>query len=370
MFKLIKNVKLFSPTYMGKQDILICGKKIVKIAPNITFPDAFIIEKKNFYAIPGIIDQHVHITGGGGEGGFITRTPEVKLKDLIVGGVTTVVGLLGTDSLTQNIEGLVAKTKALRQKGITAYCLTGAYTYPSPTLTGDVGKDIAFIEEIIGVKLALSDHREAFITKEELKRLAHQVRISSMIGSKAGIITLHMGDDSKALGVVNAILKETSLPITIFRPTHVLRDNKLFNESVDFLNRGGYIDITVGSNFEKLLINLAKIDKEHLSRVTFSSDGNGSVSQYDKFGNLTKIGAQSCDGILKSMQFLISKGYSVEESIIFGTINVSKALKLNNKGSIEVGKDADILLLDNDFELDTVISLGKIMRRENEDTLN
>jgi len=364
MFKLLNNVEVYSPVYQGTKDILICGEKIVKIGTGITYLDAKIIDKKGYYAIPGIIDQHIHITGGGGEGGFSTKTKEVRLTDLINGGVTSVVGLLGTDSLTQNIERLVAKTKALRQEGITAYCLTGAYTYPSPTLTGNVSKDIAFIDEILGVKLALSCHREPFITKDELKRLAHNVRVASMIANKAGFITLHMGDGANGLEIIFDLLQETSLPITLFRPTHVTRTKKLFTDSLKFLNMGGYIDLTVGSKFDKLITSIAKINKEHYQSVTFSSDGNGSFSKYDEFGNLLKIGVQSCETVLKSIQFLIKNGYSIEESIQFSSSNVSKALKLTNKGVIEVGKDADILLLDKDFELDTVIALGKILKTD------
>jgi len=361
MFKLIKNVEIYDPIYQGRQDILICSNKIVKIARDIDFKDALIIDKVGYLAIPGIIDQHVHITGGGGEGGFHTRTPEVNLSDLIKGGVTTVIGLLGTDSITQSIESLVAKTKALKTEGVSAYCLTGAYRYPSPTLTGDVYKDIAFIDEIIGVKLALSDHREPMITKDELKKLASIVRVSSMIASKPGIITLHMGDDEKSLKLVLKVLSETSLPIKHFRPTHVNRNDVIYKDALQFLSMGGTIDITVGSSFEKLKIDLTEIDKQYLKRVTFSSDGNGSWSKYDASGALTKIGVQDCDGIIKTLRYLIENGVSIEESIMFGTSNVSDALNLTNKGYLKENKDADILLLDSNYELDTVIALGKVM---------
>ena len=80
--------------------------------------------------IPGLIDQHVHITGGGGESGFTSRVPELRFSDSVKAGVTTLVGLLGTDSRTRNVQNLLAKTKALNEEGITAYCLTGAYEIP------------------------------------------------------------------------------------------------------------------------------------------------------------------------------------------------------------------------------------------------
>ncbi|HEY8363977.1 MAG TPA: beta-aspartyl-peptidase [Haloplasmataceae bacterium] len=366
MFKLIKNVEIYNPRYIGKNDILICGEKIVKIAPNIDFPCDCIINKSGFIAIPGIIDQHIHISGGGGEGGFSTRTKEVGLSDLIKGGITTVVGLLGTDSITQSVERLLAKAKALKMEGISAYCLTGSYHYPSLTITGSVMKDIAFIEEIIGVKLALSDHREPHITSTELKKLASDVRIASMLGNKVGIITLHMGDDKKGLEMILSILKETSIPIHHFRPTHVTRCEKLFSDSLKFLSLGGYIDITVGKNYDELMTHLTCIDTSLYSHVTFSSDGNGSFSKYDKYGNIEKYGVQSCDGILKTIQYLVRKGYNLEECLPFGTSNVSSALNLTFKGYIDIGKDADILLLDDEYELDSVIAKGQILMSNKE----
>ena len=93
---------------------------------------------------------------------------------------------LGTDSFTRSVENLVAKAKGLNEEGITTYCLTGAYEYPSPTLTGRVDKDIAYINEVIGCKLAISDHRSSHVTRQELLRLATQVRLGSLIGGKPG----------------------------------------------------------------------------------------------------------------------------------------------------------------------------------------
>lgn len=364
MFKLIKNVIVYNPEFLGKQDILICNDKIVKIAENIEFIEAEILDFEGFVAIPGIIDQHIHVTGGGGEGGFHTRTPEVNLSDLLIGGVTTVVGLLGTDSLTRNVENLVAKTKALKNEGLSAYCLTGSYRYPSLTITGNVDKDITYVEEIIGVKLAISDHRESFITKSEFKKLASDVRVSSMVASKAGIITLHMGNDSRKLKMLFDIIEETSIPIGHFRPTHVNRNQELFEDALLFLEKGGTIDLTIGSSFTYLQRDLDKIKERKLAlnRVTFSSDGNGSWSNYDEFGKLLNIGVSSCDGVIKSMKYLIDSGEKIEEVIRFGTSNVAEALHLyNRKGYLKTNYDADILILDKDFNLDSVISLGKLM---------
>lgn len=369
MFKLIKHVDVYAPDYIGKKDILICGETIVDIDTRIDYPNATVIDATGLIVIPGLIDQHIHLIGGGGEAGFETRTLPVTLHQLVSCGITTVVGLLGTDALSRFVEDLLAKTKALNREGITAYCLTGAYTYPSPTITGSVAKDIAFISEIMGVKLAISDRRESFITKDELKRLASEVTVASMLASKPGIITLHLGDDPKALGMVNEVLSESQISIKRFRPTHVTRNDSLFREALNFAKKGGYIDLTVGHNDEKLFDQINKIIKQGLGeQVTFSSDGNGSWSKYDADGRVIAYGAQSCDGILKTLKALVHGGYDLAQVLPFATINVAKALGLeHHKGKIAKGYCADLVMLDDKMNIKMVMARGRILYQKGED---
>ena len=201
MLTIIENVHVYEPEDLGRNDIVVCQGKIVEVGPALApaYPKAKKVNAQGLMAVPGFIDQHVHVTGGGGEGSFKTRVPELKLTDCIRAGVTTLVGVLGTDGITRNVENLLAKTKALNEEGITAYCLTGSYEYPSITLTGDLKKDIAFIKEVLGVKVAISDHRCSHLTKEELIRLASDVRMAALISGKPGLINLHVGEESSAL---------------------------------------------------------------------------------------------------------------------------------------------------------------------------
>ncbi len=372
MFILIKKIQVYTPKNIGIKDILICNEKIIEIGDNLNylFNNLVEIDGKNKIAIPGIIDQHIHILGGGGEGGYRTRVPEVFLGDLIKAGVTTVVGLLGTDCMTRSIESLIAKTKSLKEEGISAYCLTGGYEYPSPTVTGTVKKDIGLIEEIIGVKLALSDHRSSAIQMNELERLALDARVAGMLSGKAGIVKIHMGDAKSGLDFVLEIIKKLEAPITSFRPTHVGRNKSLFNQCLEFNKLGGYIDITASDNGNiTSIINIFKILKEEncmLEKVTLSSDGNGSWSNYDKDGNLLEIGASPCDSVYKKIIELVkNKIFDLEEALSFGTYNVAKALKLENKkGTIKEEYFADILIIDENYEINTVIANGNILMKD------
>ena len=182
MIKLIKNIRVFRDGAWKPSELLIADKRIAAVDDRLDcrLPGLEILDGRGMRAIPGYIDQHVHITGGGGEGGFSNQVPPLRFSAPVKAGVTTLVGLLGTDGTTRSVESLVAKTKAFRDQGLTCFCLTGAYEYPSPTVTGSVRRDIVLIEECIGVKIAICDHRSATITREELTRLAsdaHQAGI-------------------------------------------------------------------------------------------------------------------------------------------------------------------------------------------------
>lgn len=373
---LIKNIHLYDPKDRGKRDVLIAGEKIVLIEDEVpAFSSSLtIIDGKEKYLVPGFIDNHVHITGGGGEASFKTRVPELPLSKLIEGGITTVVGLLGTDGYTRSVENLLAKAKALKEEGVSCYIHTGSYGYPSVSLTDSISKDIIFIDEVIGVKIALSDHRSSSITKEELARLASDARVAGMLSGKAGIVVLHMGDGKRGLEPIFELLDEGDIPIRTFRPTHVNRNPRLVEEALKFAQLGGLIDITCGESGELSTINTLKRAKSmgiDWENITLSSDGFGSYSDYDDLGRLIRIGVASVSTLYDEFKSLVlEKEFSLEESLELVTSNVAKALSLYpEKGTIQIGSCADLLILDPDLELNTVIARGRTMMREGKITV-
>ena len=376
---LIKNVDVYTPKYIGQKDVLIAGGQIEYIENEIEIPTSTTVEDTCFPCeiidatglklVPGLIDQHVHLAGGGGEGGFKTRAPEVKLSELIKGGITTVVGLLGTDGVTRSLENLYAKTMALNEEGITAYMLTGAYDYPSPTLTGEVDRDIVLIEKVLGVKLAISDHRAPNVTLDQLIQLASKTRVAGMLSGKPGMVTLHMGDAKSGLQPVFDALENSAIPTTIFRPTHVNRNPHLLEEAYAYAKMGGYIDLTCGITGQNRPADcIMEVKKRGIptDHITISSDGQGSWSRYNQQGRLVEIGVSSVESIYKEFKSMVQEhDMKIEEALPFVTSNVAQALGLQEKkGCIKEGADADVILLNAELEVDTVIAKGKILMQD------
>lgn len=378
MIKLIKAAKVYSPDYIGERDILIVGDKIGAIEENISLDNVTAIEVevisgKGKIVAPGFIDSHVHILGGGGEGGYKTRTPEINLSDIISGGVTTVVGCLGTDGVTRSMEALLAKARALDEEGITTFIYSGSYRIPITTLTGDPMKDIIIVDKIIGVgEIAISDHRSSQPTLESLKKLAADVRVGGILSGKAGIVNIHMGDGEEMLNMLFDIIEKTEIPYTQFIPTHMNRNPYLFKEGIRYAKAGGYIDYTTSSvplyweeGEMKASIGLKICLEEGVpeNRITFSSDGQGSLPMFNDKKEFVGLGIGKVTSLYNEVRDgIINDKIPIEKALKVITSNPADLLKLKNKGRIQKGYDADIVLLDEEtLEINTVIAKGRTM---------
>jgi len=369
MFTLIRQAHVYAPKDLGIKDVLICNDKIIAVEDSVTLDFSWdeqitTIDGTLKYLVPGFIDQHVHIIGGGGEDGFASLIPEIQMTDCIKAGVTTVVGLLGTDSNAKSIPALVAKTKALKEQGISAFCLTGSYAYPSTTLTGSVSKDIAFVEEIIGVKIAISDHRSSNVSKEELARLATQARTAGLLAGKPGVVHMHTGRGKIGYRDVLEIVKETDIPVSQFRPTHA---GTQLESAFAFAEAGGMLDFTSGNDTKRTAQLLAEVLKQVQSdRVTLSSDSNGSFPIWNDKAEVIGMGIGKMTTLYQTIRDLIQiEKVPIETALTLITKNVAKGLmQYPKKGCIARGSDADLVLLDQALTIDSVIAKGVCMMRE------
>ena len=370
MFLLLKNTKLYTPEYAGKKDILICGQTIAAIEDHIdqNLPgECSVIDMQGAIVGPGLIDQHVHLIGGGGEGGYASRVPQVNLSDLIQAGLTSVVGILGTDGITRSPKDLYTKVKALNIEGVSAFMHTGSYEVPTRTITGSIRDDMVFVDKVLGVKVALADHRCSFPTTEELARMVADIRIGGMVSGKKGVLHMHMGGLPDPMAQIKALLT-MGLPIKHFSPTHVNRTNELFDEAIALARQGGHIDLTSGGGYLENIVQRIHYAVEQgapISQLTVSSDGNGSMPKFNNKGEIVGITAANVNSSLKLIPLLKEAGFSMEEIFSMLSTNVANSVGIN-KGKITVGADADISAFNPDMTLSHVIARGQVMLSEGE----
>nr|WP_251040696.1 beta-aspartyl-peptidase [Bacillus sp. ISL-45] len=373
---LIKNGDIYAPDYLGKKDILLVDRKIGFIQDEIEVPDGFVevqvIDATGKKIVPGFIDSHVHLIGGGGEGGFRTRTPEIQLTQATTAGITTLVGVLGTDGTTRTMPDLIAKARALEEEGITTYVQTGSYQVPVKTLTGKIEDDIILIDKIIGAgEIAIADHRSSQPTSEELAKIASAARIGGMLAGKAGIVNVHVGDSFDHLKLIEEVVENTDIPIRQFYPTHINRNPHLFEAGIEYAKKGGWVDFTTSSIPKFLEEGEVKCSAAlkrmldagvEIGQITFTSDGQASLPDFDENGELIGLQIGQVSSLYEAVKdAVLSEGIPLEVAIRVITANPAAVLKLSQKGRIEAGREADLVLLDDNLEIDTVIAMGKVM---------
>lgn len=375
MITLIRGGEVFAPEPLGRKDILLAGGVIETVAEpgrlEVDGCEVDVVDASGKSVTPGLVDPHVHILGGGGEGGPATRAPEIRVEDIVASGVTTVIGCLGTDGITRQMPSLLAKARALEFEGVSTFIYSGSYEIPVQTLTGSVRSDLVLIDKVIGAgEIAVSDHRSSQPTFDEIARLAAECRVGGMLGGKAGILHLHLGDGRRGLELLFRIVRETEIPATQIIPTHASRNPELFEQALNWVAAGGSIDITVGPEpapderdlrFEDVLAAFEQRDLP-LSRLTASSDSNGSLPVFDAEGRLVRLAIATEKALLLKFREIVRGGrLPLETALRVFATNAAEFYKLGRKGRIAPGQDADILVLDGELGLVDVFARGRRM---------
>jgi beta-aspartyl-dipeptidase (metallo-type) len=368
---LLRNAELYDPAPRGLRHLLVAGERLVWVGRDVPALDpALEVEEVDLggrRVIPGLIDGHVHLTGGGGEAGPETRVPPVALSGLTLGGVTTAVGVLGTDDTVRTTAELVTAARGLVAQGLSAWCHTGGYHVPPTTATGSIRLDIVLIDLVLGVgELAISDHRSSQPTRDELLRIAGDAHVGGLMSGKAGIVHLHVGEGPRGLEPVRQALDRSELPPAVFNPTHVNRRRALFDEAMALTERGCTVDITAFPVAEgedawpadEALVRYLDAGLDP-SRVTISSDGGGCLPVFDADGRVAGMEIGSPAAVGGALRALLARGQPLERVLPAFTANPARVLRLLRKGRLERGADADLVVLDGTGAISEVMARGR-----------
>jgi len=375
---LLKNLRAYTPKDLGKVDLLVGGGRILSIGQTIDpfyLPDERVetVASASWGAggevivVPGFFDGHVHLIGGGGEGGFGTRTPEGTPEMFFETGTTSVLGVLGTDGVTRDLKSLYGKVMQLRTQGLNAFMLTGNYRYPPKTITGDVVQDIVLIREILGFgELAVADHRGSGLTAQELKRLGLDCRVAGLTSGKAGKLVLHMGDGSEGLRPLFEATDDRTLPASQLLPTHISRNERVLADGFRWIEeRDGSIDFTADEETAPLLEPLST--RKHWPYITVSSDGLGSFPVFNEERECVRVDVAPVTGLMEVFkQLVLDKGLDIPRALLPFTQTPSRffGLEPDGSGTIRKGGRADLLFLDERLTLLATMSEGVFRYRK------
>lgn len=168
------------------------------------------------------------------------------------------------------------------------------------------------------------------------------------------------------MDLIEDLLRKTELPPRTLNPTHCNRNTALFEQACSITHTGITIDVTAfpksDNKDEYSAAEAFKIYREKNldnSKFTVSSDGGGCIPHFDKQGELLHLDYGRCELLSATLKELLDDGIPENEVLPAFTSNVATLLKLHQKGTIAVGNDADLVILDENNTVDSVMALGQ-----------
>lgn len=374
---LIKNGKVLllknDDIVIENKDILIENGKIVKIEINIQDNADKIIDAQNHIVMPGLINTHAHIPMSI----FRETTEGCKLYEWLNERIWPI-----EDKLTEDDIYWASMLSYIEMISTGTTCVNDQYFMPEQIRKAaiDTGVRAVITRTIVDMGGELQTRINEFRAFYESRDTNNDL-ITYSVAPHA----LYTCSD-KALEACANLAKEYNLPIH----THFLES---IDEIEDIKNKHGRSAIQVlkdyFSDVHTILAHCVKLTDEDIEilktmdcgiahnpisnlrlgckiadttkylkqglNVALGTDGQGSGSNMDMFEAM-RVACLAQGGIHENEDRITAK-----DAVKMATINGAKLLQLDNKiGSIEVGKDADIILVDIEEKLDNITMLPNL----------
>ena len=190
------------------------------------------------------------------------------------------------------------------------------------------------------------------------------------------MINVHLGDGARCMELIERVISETEIPASQFLPTHVNRNEKLFQKAIEYAVKGGAVDFTGNEEIDywETVCDEVRVCKGirrmldagvNPKHITISSDGQGSLPIFNEKGEFLRMGMGQSSCLLKEVKECVEKaGIPLETAISTITANPAEILSLKGKGKVREGYDADLCVLDQGLEIQEVVARGKSVYRK------
>ena len=375
------------------------------------------IDCRGLAVLPGLVDLSLYVSGDcTAEGGYLDRTPEASLADLLHAGVTTFVGVLGRDTVSRSPKALLAKVRGLNKAGgLTGLVCTGAADgfWPPPSLTGNgASNDLALVNEVVASgTFAVSDpgHPAGSDTPPaDLARACGDCFAASALSGKPGLVYCRVGSGPTGLDPLRDLMTlhfpggaESGRALSIL-PTmppglvHDGDDDALFEDCSAWLSDGGRVCLSAGTSIGATVAACLRLHRAGVRGSTHRAPGSSSCSEgrpwpancvcvaSDAFavlssgtsGNTSSSSDLSPEtrpplrygrpnALLEVVRRLVLEhNLALDVAVAFASSHPAAALRMEKrKGLLKSGADADLLLVDaQSLELVAVIANGRLVK--------
>ena len=380
----------------GKMDILIEDEKISKVQANIQDAADKIIDCENYIIIPGMIDMHCHLR----EPGFEHKeTIETGAKSAVAGGFTTICPMPNTKPVPDTPEVLKSIIEKAKQVNL-------CNIFPFSSITkGEKGEELVNFEEMKNAgAIAFSDDgipvvnskimREGMIKANEVGSFtsAHCEEKSVAKGAiNAGKIADELGvegvlpEAEEIMASRDIVLAETNnihahiCHISTKTSKNMIRDAKKRGVNVTCETCPHYFSLTVEDVLKKgvnaKMNPPLREEKDRLAIIEGLKEGtiDSIITDHAPHAEEEKAKglATAPNGIIgfetalscEIMNLIDTGDLTYDDLVRVTSYNPAKLLKLENKGAIEEGYDADLTIFDPNKEYiytkDMVVSKSK-----------
>lgn len=374
---LLKNAKIFNEDFeLVKQNITITGEKIAAIDETACADE--VLDLAGYTVLPGLIDMHIHGCAGRDTGEATPDALEAMSQCLVRRGVTSFCPTSMTLS-AEELGKIFANVAACKQTVGGAYIHGVNMEGPYIAMSKKGAQNGAYVrnpdkEEFLrlyndcGGVIKVVDIAPECDGAEEFVKEVQPICPVSIAHTAAGydeacaaiewgvrhvthLYNAQSGLTHRSPGVVGAVFDKT----------------REYGVRAELICDGFHIHPAA------LRIAFAQLGEDNSVIISDSMCAAGHVDgEYDLGGQTVYVKdgkalladgtiAASTSNVYEELKNVISFGIPLKQAVKSATINPARAIRVDNEtGSIAVGKNADLLVVDDDFNIVLVIVKGCI----------